>query len=144
MRFMKPVNYGNMGFAIPAAIACQLAEPEAEVVAILGDGSLGMTLAELETASRLKVPVKIVLFNDGAFGNIKQEELYKFGENRYIGVDLSDLDYFETAKTLGCNAICVEKAEDLPGALEDARQYDGPTMIEVKFDGSYTVWPEAF
>lgn len=144
MRFMKPVNYGNMGFAIPAAIACQLAEPETEVVAILGDGSLGMTLAELETASRLKVPVKIVLFNDGAFGNIKQEELYKFGENRYIGVDLSDLDYFETAKTLGCNAICVEKAEDLSGALEAARQYDGPTMIEVKFDGSYTVWPEAF
>lgn len=144
MRFLKPVNYGNMGFAIPAAIACKLAEPETEVIAMLGDGSLGMTMAELETACRAKSNIIVLLLNDGAFGNIKQEELYKFGEGRYIGVDLADIDYYKTAASLGCNAICVKKASELGAAIDKARTYDGPTMIEVKFDGSYTVWPEIY
>ena len=84
--YMKPVNYGNMGFALGAALGCKEASPDREVVALIGDGSLGMTLGELESIAREKLAVTVLLVNDSAFGNIKQEELFKMGEGRYIGV----------------------------------------------------------
>lgn len=142
--YMKPVNFGNMGFAIPAALGSKAANPEKEVLALLGDGSLGMTLAELETAAREKLPVIMVVVNDDAYGNIRQEELFKTGKPRYIGVDFMEVDYVDVAKALGCDGIIVRKAEELPLAFEKARASEKPYMIEVKLDGSFTVWPEAF
>lgn len=142
--YIKPVNFGNMGFALPAGIGCKAAAPEREVVVLSGDGSLGMTLAELETVAREKLPIIILLGNDNAYGNIKQEELFKIGKPRYIGVDLLEIDYADIAKLLGCDGIIVKKAEELASAFEQARKSDKPFMIEVKLDGSYTVWPEAF
>lgn len=142
--YMKPVNYGNMGFAIPAAIGCKTAEPEKEVVALLGDGSLGMTMGDLETASRENLNIILLLVNDCAFGNIKQEELFKAGEPRYIGVEFPDIDYVKVAKDLGWEGTIVKKASELPNAFAEARKSNRPFMIEVKLDGSYSVWPEAF
>lgn len=142
--YLKPVNYGNMGFAIPAAIACKYAQPEREVIALLGDGSFGMTMGDLETATREKLPIIVLLVNDNAYGNIKQEELFKTGEARYIGVEFTERDYVDTAKSLGCDGVIVRKATELPAAFEKARASKGPFMIEVKLDGSYTVWPECF
>lgn len=144
MRYMKPVNYGNMGFSIPAGIACSIAEPEKEVISFLGDGSLGMTLAEIDTAARFANKLIIVVFNDQAYGNIKQEELYKFGDGRYIGVDLSAINYCEVAKALGMKGETINSAGEIAGAFENARKYGKPYMIEIKFDGNYSVWPEAF
>ena len=142
--YLKPVNYGNMGFAIPAAIACKYAQPEREVIALLGDGSFGMTMGDLETAAREELPIIVLLVNDNAYGNIKQEELFKTGEERYIGVEFTERDYVDTAKSLGCDGVIVRKATELAAAFEKARAGKGPFMIEVKLDGSYTVWPECF
>lgn len=142
--YLKPVNYGNMGFAIPAAIGCKEAQPEREVIALLGDGSLGMTMGDLETAAREKLNIIILLVNDNAFGNIKQEELYKTGAERYSGVEFTDVDYVDTAKSLGCDGVIVRKADELAKAFELARRSEKPFMIEVKLDGSYSVWPECF
>lgn len=142
--YMKPVNYGNMGFALGAALGCKEACPEKEVIALLGDGSLGMTLGDLETIGREKLPIIILLVNDSAYGNIRQEELYKMGENRYTGVDFPDIDYLEVAKVLGVDGCIVRKAEEIPDAFKAARESGKPYMVEVKLDGSYSVWPEAF
>lgn len=142
--YLKPVNFGNMGFAIPAAIGCKEAQPKREVIALLGDGSFGMTMGDLETAAREKLNIIILLVNDSAFGNIKQEELFKTGEERYIGVEFTDVDYLDVAKGLGCDGVIVRKASELASAFEQARKSDKPFMIEVKLDGSYTVWPECF
>lgn len=141
--YMKPVNYGNMGFALGAALGCAEACSDKEVIALLGDGSLGMTLGELETISREEKPVIILLFNDSAYGNIKQEELYKMGEGRYTGVEFPDIDYVNMAGAFGIDGTIVEKAEQLPAAFEKARACGKPFMIEVKLDGNYSVWPEA-
>lgn len=142
--YMKSVNFGNMGFAVPAAIGSKAAAPEREVIALLGDGSLGMTLAELETLAREKLPVIILLLNDDAYGNIRQEELFKVGAPRYIGVDFMNIDYVDVAKALGCDGVVVRKAEELGNAFKKARESNVPYMIEVKLDGRFTVWPEAF
>ena len=143
MAYFKPVNYGNMGFSLGAALGCKEAEPEREVIALLGDGSLGMTLGDLETIGREALPIIIILVNDSAYGNIKQEELYKMGENRYIGVEFKDYDYINVAKTFGVDGCIVTKASQIGDALQTARNSGKPFMIEVKLDGSYTVWPEA-
>lgn len=144
-RYFKPVNYGNMGFSIPAALAASLAQPDKHVFCFIGDGSLGMTLGDVETISRFTKNVTIVVFNDHAYGNIKQEELFKFGEGHYYGVDLlRGADYAGVAKALGLGAEKIFSAAELPAAVERARAHDGSYMIEVDFDGSYTIWPEAF
>ena len=141
--YMKPVNYGNMGFALGAALGCKEASPDREVVALIGDGSLGMTLGELESIAREKLAVTVLLVNDSAFGNIKQEELFKMGEGRYIGVEFPDYDYLSVAKAFGFDGCIVTKASQIPAAMEAARKSGGPYMIEVTLDGSVTVWPEA-
>lgn len=141
--YMKPVNYGNMGFALGASLGCKEACPDREVVALLGDGSLGMTLGDLETIAREGLPIIILLVNDSAYGNIRQEELYKMGDGRYIGVDFPPIDYVGVAKTFGMDGVIVNRASELAGAFLAARESGKPYMIEVKLDGSYTVWPEA-
>lgn len=142
--YMKPVNYGNMGFALGAALGCKEAAPDREVIALLGDGSLGMTLGELETISREKLHVIVILVNDDAYGNIKQEEKFKTGTENYIGVEFPSIDYVKVAEALGYNGTIVRKASEIPQAMEAARASDKPFMIEVKLDGSYTVWPSCF
>lgn len=142
--YMKPVNYGNMGFALGAALGCKEAAPDREVIALLGDGSLGMTLGELETISREKLHVIVILVNDDAYGNIKQEEKFKTGTENYIGVEFPSIDYVRVAEALGYNGTIVRKASEIPQAMEAARASDKPFMIEVKLDGSYTVWPSCF
>ncbi|WP_251391432.1 thiamine pyrophosphate-binding protein [Mediterraneibacter agrestimuris] len=141
--YMKPVNYGNMGFALGASLGCKEACPDREVIALLGDGSLGMTLGDLETIQREKSKVIVIVVNDSAFGNIKQEELFKMGEDRYTGVDFPDIDYVDVAKAFGMEGIIVRRAAELSNAFEKARKSNGPFMIEVKLDGRYSVWPEA-
>lgn len=142
--YMKPVNYGNMGFALGAALGCKEAAPDREVIALLGDGSLGMTLGELETISREKLHVIVILVNDDAYGNIKQEEKFKTGTENYIGVEFPSIDYVKVAEALGYNGTIVRKASEIPQAMEAARASDKPFMVEVKLDGSYTVWPSCF
>ena len=142
--YMKPVNYGNMGFALGAALGCKEAAPDREVIALLGDGSLGMTLGELETISREKLHVIVILVNDDAYGNIKQEEKFKTCTENYIGVEFPSIDYVKVAEALGYNGTIVRKASEIPQAMEAARASDKPFMIEVKLDGSYTVWPSCF
>lgn len=144
-RYFKPVNYGNMGFSIPAALAAGLTHPERRVFCFIGDGSLGMTLGDLESVSRFTKNVTVVVFNDHAYGNIKQEELFKFGPGHYYGVDLFPrADYAGVAKALGLGAEKISCAAELPAAVTRADAHDGSYMIEVDFDGSYTIWPEAF
>lgn len=142
--YMKPTNFGNMGFALGAALGCKEACPEKEVIALLGDGSLGMQLGDLETIGREKLPIIILLVNDSAYGNIRQEELYLMGENRYTGVDFPKIDYVDVAKALGVDGCIVTRASEVPGAFDQARNSGKPFMVEVKLDGSYSVWPEAF
>ncbi len=141
--YMKPVNFGNMGFALGAALGCKEAYPDKEVIALLGDGSLGMTLGDLETIGREGLPIIVLLVNDSAYGNIKQEELFKMGEGRYTGVDFPDIDYVKVAEVLGLDGMVIRKASELKDAFAAARASGKPYMIEVKLDGNFTVWPEA-
>jgi acetolactate synthase-1/2/3 large subunit len=139
--YMKPVGYGNMAFGLPAAIAAKLAAPKKDVIAVVGDGSLGMCLGEIETAIREKAPITLMVLNDLAYGNIKQEELHFHGQ-RYIGVDFGDIDFAGVAKAMGGDGEKVTTAEQLEAALRRGKASSRLYLIDVRIDGNENVWKE--
>jgi acetolactate synthase-1/2/3 large subunit len=142
-QYMKPVGFGNMAFGLPAAIAAKLAKPDKKVLLFVGDGSLGMSLAEIETAVREKTPIAIVVLNDVGYGNIKQEELHYFGApGRYIGVDFTDVRYADVAKAMGAAGERVTQPRDVQAALERALAADMPYLVDVMIDPAQNVWDE--
>jgi acetolactate synthase-1/2/3 large subunit len=137
--YLKPVGYGNMGFAVPAAIATKVVRPETPVVVFVGDGSLGMTLGELETVAREKLPMCIVVMNDRGYGNIRQEQIVHF-EGRTVGVDFTDADYAAVARAQGLEAVRVTTVADLTKAVENAFSSGRPWLVEALIDPDVNAW----
>lgn len=137
--YIKPVGFGNMGFALPAAIGTKVARPEVPVIAFIGDGSLGMSLAELETVVREELAICIVVMNDSGYGNIRQEQLVHFGD-RTIGVDFADVDYAAIARACGLQATRVSTGAGLADAVEAALCSDSPWLVEAAIDPDVNAW----
>jgi len=137
--YMKPVGYGNMGFAVPAAIAARLQHPETPVVAFVGDGSLGMTLGELETVAREKLPMCIVVMNDCGYGNIRQEQILHF-DGRTIGVDLTDVDFAAIARACGMQGVRATTPEALAEAVAAALASGEPWLVDAAIDPGVNAW----
>lgn len=142
--YQKPVGFGNMGYSLGAALAVKLAAPERPVVVVIGDGSLGMSLAEIETLVRERVPVAIVVMNNRSYGNIKQEQLYKFDAPRYIGVDFLDTNYADVARALLADGERVSDPAALPEALARALTAGTPYLLDVLIDAEPNVWLKPF
>lgn len=143
--YMKPVGFGNMAFSIPAAIAAKLDQPERQVVCIVGDGGLGMSLGELETAKRTNANIIIVCMNDRAYGNIKQEQIRDFGpDKRHIGVDFVDWDYVAVAKALNGDGERVTNVKELKEAFQRAKQSNNLYLIDVLINPDVSVWTKPF
>ena len=140
---MRPVNFSNMGFALPAGIGAKLSQPDRDVVVLAGDGSLGMTLTELETAVRHKVALPIIVMNDMGYGNIRQEQLHKYGP-RYNGVDLGDIEFSKVCIAMGGQGVRVKNLVELQEALKHARKSLGPYVIDVLTDPDISVWDNHF
>ncbi|MBS0217691.1 MAG: acetolactate synthase 2 catalytic subunit [Proteobacteria bacterium] len=137
---------GAMGFGLPAAIGAQLAldksrNPDARVVCVSGDGSFLMNVQELATLRRYGLPVKIVLLDNQALGMVRQwQEL--FFERRYSEIDLSDNpDFVAVAQAFGIEALHVERAADMDGALQALLDARGPALLHVAIDTATNVWP---
>jgi acetolactate synthase-1/2/3 large subunit len=143
MEYMRPVNFSNMGFALPAGIGAKLADPQRDVVVFAGDGGLGMTMTEIETASRLGLSLPIIVMNDSGYGNIRQEQAHKYGP-RYNGVDLGDIAFHEIARAMGGGGVRVSSASGLAGALHEARAFRGPFVVDVTVDPTASVWDHPF
>jgi acetolactate synthase-1/2/3 large subunit len=138
-RYIKPVGFGNMGFALPAAIASVVDEPERPVLALIGDGSLGMSLGELETLARADGPVVIVVLNDSSYGNIRQEQVLHF-DGRTIGVDFLDVDFAQVAAGMGLNGVRVTDVDALVDAVRDGYASGRPVVIDVVLDREANAW----
>ncbi|MDE1852604.1 MAG: thiamine pyrophosphate-binding protein [Thaumarchaeota archaeon] len=121
---------GFMGFALPGAIGAKLARPGAQVVGFVGDGGFMMTLQELETATRLKTPVVMVVMNDFQMANIKVRQTHLYS-GRYIGVDVTNPDFAKLAETFNCYGERVERPEDIRPALGRAFRDGRPAVLDV-------------
>jgi len=131
---------GTMGFGLPAAIGAKMARPDQEVWAIVGDGGFQMTLQELATAVEERLPVKIALINNGHLGMVRQwQEMYF--DNHLKAVPVPGPDYIKLAEAYGVGAARVSEREDVLAALQQARAYDGPFLIEFVVDQAANVYP---
>ncbi|MGE0154219.1 MAG: thiamine pyrophosphate-binding protein [Reyranellaceae bacterium] len=141
--FMKSVGFGAMGFGLPAAIGAKLARPDNPVVVLVGDGSMAMTLGEIETAVREKANVIVVVFNDGAYGNIKQLQWKLYGQ-RNIAVDFCDVRFADVAKAMGADGERVASAAELKAAFARGRAAKTLYVIDAMIDVNVSIWNDPF
>jgi acetolactate synthase-1/2/3 large subunit len=126
-------NRGNasIGYGLPGGIGAQLASGDNPVVAITGDGGFNMTLGDVETAVREKVPLTLVIVNNAAMGYVKGLQHALF-EGRYQSADLKETNYANIAREMGAHAIRVEDPGDLAAALrEGIRERSRPSVLDV-------------
>jgi acetolactate synthase-1/2/3 large subunit len=123
----------TMGFALPAAIAAASCGTGQMVVAFTGDGGLGMTLAEIETAVRLRLRIAVIVFNDAALSLIKIKQR-PAGQGGSEAVDYCPVSFAAIAAAMGAAGASVATEAELSQALEQALQRNGPTVIDVAVD----------
>jgi acetolactate synthase-1/2/3 large subunit len=141
--FMTSGSMGTMGFGLPAAIGAQLANPDALVIDVDGDGSIRMNLGELETVTTYNVPVKVLLLNNMGDGMVRQwQDL--FYANRYSGTDktLHKKDFVKACEADGFGfSMRVTENKEVRSALKKFIEFDGPAFLEVMVDPSAHVYP---
>ena len=129
-RLIGSFNHGSMANALPQAIGAQAAQPGRQVVTLSGDGGIAMLLGELITLRQQHLPVKVVVFNNGALSFVELE-MKAAGIVTY-GTDLDNPDFAGIARAAGLFGTRVDKADQLEDALRDALGHDGPALVEVR------------
>jgi acetolactate synthase I/II/III large subunit len=138
--FLSPGYQDNLGWGFATALGVQHARPDAPVVAISGDGGFMFTANELATAVRHRIPLVAVVFNDGAFGNVRRIQAERYG-NRLIASDLANPDFLKFAESFGAAAERAKDPASLRGALKRGlARRDGPTIIDVPVGPMPSPW----
>ncbi|MGD9507666.1 MAG: 5-guanidino-2-oxopentanoate decarboxylase [Geminicoccaceae bacterium] len=127
--FNSSTGYGTLGYALPAAIGAKLAAPDRPVVALVGDGGLQYTLPELAAAVEAKAPVIVLVWNNRAYGEIRNYMVEHGIEP--IGVELHTPDLVAVARGYGCAADRADDPRHLATLLTEAGDRAGPSLIEV-------------
>jgi benzoylformate decarboxylase len=129
---------GGIGWGLPASVGVSLANPERPVVCYSGDGSAMYSIQALWTAAHHKLPLTVVIVNNGGYRIIKQRLLAFHGDDHFVGMDFADppVDFVGLAKSLGLEAIRVTQAKDITATLASAFGRPGAKLIEVVVDGS--------
>ncbi len=128
--FISPGYQGTLGWGVATALGVKVGRPDAPVVAVSGDGGFLFTAQELATAVQFRIPVVIVLVNDGAYGNVRRIQADQFG-NRLIACDLRNPDFQKYVESFGAMALRATSPETLREALRTAFKADMPAVIEV-------------
>ena len=128
-RLLGSFNHGSMACAVPQGIGAQSAFPARQVVTLSGDGGLAMMLGDLLTLRQLKLPIKIVVFNNGALAFVELE-MKALGVVTY-GTDLDNPNFADLANAIGIHGVRVEQPNDLESALRTAFATPGPALVEV-------------
>ncbi|CDZ64343.1 Acetolactate synthase [Neorhizobium galegae bv. orientalis] len=137
MRFLAPRGLAGLGWGLPLALGAKAARPGQHVIAVVGDGGFAHSWAELETLVRSRLPVTILLLNNGILGFQKHAETVKFGEYT-SAIHFHDVDHAKIAEACGCPAVRAQSIADVSAALDRAFETDGPLLVEIMTD------PDAF
>jgi benzoylformate decarboxylase len=129
---------GGIGWGLPASVGVSMANPDRPVVCFSGDGSAMYSIQALWTAAHHKLPLTVVIVNNGGYRIIKQRLLAFHGDDHYVGMDFADpaVDFAGMAKSLGMEAIRITEPSDLKSTLTSAFRRPGAKLIEVVVDGS--------
>jgi len=128
-RLLGSFNHGSMANALPQAIGAQITFPDRQVITLSGDGGVSMLMGDLLSLRQLKLPVKMVVFNNGSLGFVELE-MKATGFLSYA-TDLENPDFTKIAEGAGLFAQHVETPEELRPALEKMLAHPGPAMVDV-------------
>jgi acetolactate synthase-1/2/3 large subunit len=137
--FLSPGYQDTLGWGYGTALGAQAAAPGRKVVLATGDGGFMYQAAELATAMRHKLPVVVVVFDDGAFGNVRRIQQEHYG-NRLIACDLTNPDFVKFAESFGMAAFRADTPERLEEALRQAFALDAPALVHVKVGPLPSPW----
>ncbi len=139
--WLSSSGLGSMGYGFPAAMGAQMAFPDRQVIAIVGDGGFQMTLNDLATVVQYRVPVKIAIINNRALGMVRQwQEI--FFEKRYCDIDLDFApDFVKLAEAYGIRGSRVEHRTDVADAVQDFLSDREPRLIDFWVDPAENVYP---
>lgn len=138
--FISSGGLGTMGFGFPAAIGAKIGRPDKEVFNIAGDGSIQMNIQELATCVANKINVKVLIFNNGFLGMVRQwQEL--FYKKRYSYTPITSPDYVKLADSYGAIGIRVTKKSDVRKALEKTIKADNTVFVDFRIEPEENVWP---
>jgi len=131
---------GTMGFALPAALGAQLHDFNRQVICVVGDGGIQMTIQEFGTIMQTKAPVKVVLLNNNFLGMVRQWQQLFF-DKRYSFTELENPDFVKIAEAYRFKVQKVEKRDDLREAVAEMFIHDGPYFLEVVVEKEDNVFP---
>lgn len=156
--FLSSGGLGTMGYGMPAAIGAQVGAPDKTVVNIAGDGSIQMNFQELVVAVEHKLPINVVILNNGYLGMVRQwQEMFydeeysatRLGQTnrtaieniRKVDEDIYLPDFVKLAEAHGAVGIRVKKKDDVPKALRQAFDTNGPVVVECVVKYNENVYP---
>jgi acetolactate synthase-1/2/3 large subunit len=140
-RWINSGGLGTMGFGLPAAMGAAVGMPDETVVCITGDGSVQMNSQELATCVQNRIPVKVLILNNGYLGMVRQwQEL--FWENRYSHVDMGQSpDFVKLAEAYGATGLRLTSKETLVDDLRAAIATEGPVVVDIRVTREENVYP---
>jgi pyruvate dehydrogenase (quinone) len=138
-RLLGSFNHGSMANALSQAIGAQSAYPDRQVVAMCGDGGFAMLMGEVLTLVQQKLPIKVVIFNNGALGFVEME-MHVGGMLDY-GTNLVNPNFANMAEAIGIKGIRVESASTLETDLQSAFAHKGPVIIDVLVNRNELIMP---
>ncbi|WP_339418335.1 MULTISPECIES: ubiquinone-dependent pyruvate dehydrogenase [unclassified Pseudomonas] len=128
-RLIGSFNHGSMANAMPQAIGAQAAFPNRQVISMSGDGGFAMLMGDFISLAQLKLPVKVIVFDNSSLGFVAME--MKASGYLDAGTELKNPDFAAMSNAMGILGIRVEQSEDLEPALRRALAHDGPVLVDV-------------
>jgi acetolactate synthase-1/2/3 large subunit len=135
-----PRAHGGLGYAIPGVVGAWYGGEGRRVVGMTGDGSFGMSVGELETITRLGLPIVIIQCSNGTFGWIKELQ-HLYHDDRYFGVDFNPVDYAAIARGFGFRAANVADPDEVEHAVQTALADGGPYFLDIVTESPITETP---
>jgi acetolactate synthase-1/2/3 large subunit len=135
-----PRAHGGLGYALPGTVGAAYAAGERRVIGMMGDGSFGMSVGELETISRLGLPIVLIQTANQTFGWIKELQHLYHGQ-RYYSVDFHGVAYADIARGFGLDGVDVTSPDAFAPALRQALASGKPTFINVQTEPQMTETP---
>src|SRR5436190_12925904 len=132
-KFSLSGTLATMANGLPYTIAAQIAYPERQCVAFIGDGGFSMLMAEFATAVKYRLPIKVVIVKNNSLGQIKWEQMVFLGNPEY-GCELHPIDFAAFARACGGGGFTIEEPADCGRILDQALAADGPVIVEAVVD----------
>lgn len=134
---------GTLGWGFATALGVKVANPDKPVIAVSGDGGFMFNVQELTTAVQQKIGLVMLLFNDGAYGNVRRMQKQQYG-GRVIASDLHNPDFVKMAESFGAQGLRAHTPEEMRLAIRRGLATDGPTLIEIPVGEMPSPWKLIF